>query len=197
MSEKSTAEKIVDEARRLIMARGYNGFSYADIAAAVGIRKASIHHHFAAKSDLAKAVIAQSRAGIHAVAERLQDGEPSAGDELRAYTDYWKRCIADNSAPFCVAGMLAAELPSLPDDVAGEVRAHFTDLADWLERVLALGARQKSVKLAGSPRDEAAAFMASVYGAMLSARAFGDPGRYASVTEALLSRIVRLDQPQG
>ena len=49
----STAERIVHEARNLIMTRGYNGFSYADIAEAVGIRKASIHHHFPA-TDIPK-----------------------------------------------------------------------------------------------------------------------------------------------
>jgi len=188
----STAEKIVDEARHLIMTRGYNGFSYADIAAAVGIRKASIHHHFAGKSDLAKAVVEQSRAVIHAQVEKLANIEPEAGEQLRAYATYWERCIADNSAPFCVAGMLAAELPSLPGDLATSVKAHFADLTGWLEQVLALGARQGSVTLVRSPAEEADAFMSAIYGAMLSARAFGEPDRFVTITETLLSRIVRL-----
>lgn len=189
---QSTPEKIVDEARRLIMTRGYNGFSYADIAATVGIRKASIHHHFAGKSDLAKAVVEQSRAVIHAQVERLADIEPEASEQLRAYATYWERCIADNSAPFCVAAMLAAELPSLPDDLVISVKAHFAELSGWLERVLALGIRQGSVTLVKSPAEEADAFMSAVYGAMLSARAFGDPQRFATITETLLSRVVRL-----
>ena len=188
----STAERIVSEARNLIMTRGYNGFSYADIAEAVGIRKASIHHHFPAKSDLAKAVIEQTRAVIHAQTEILAAAEPDAGEQLRGYAGYWERCIADNSAPFCVAGMLAAELPSLPDDLAASVRAHFADLTGWLTRLLELGVRQGSVTLARSAREEADAFMAAVYGAMLSARAFGDPGRFGSVVETLLSRVVRI-----
>jgi TetR/AcrR family transcriptional repressor of nem operon len=188
----STAERIVHEARTLIMTRGYNGFSYADIAETVGIRKASIHHHFPAKSDLAKAVIEETRAVIHTQTELLAAAEPDAGDQLRGYAHYWERCIADNSAPFCVAGMLAAELPSLPDDLVVSVRAHFADLTGWLTRLLELGVRQGSVSLAGSPEDEADAFMSAVYGAMLSARALGDPGRFGSVVETLLSRVVRI-----
>ena len=43
----STADDILACARSLIVAGGYNGFSYADIADVVGIRKPSIHHHFA------------------------------------------------------------------------------------------------------------------------------------------------------
>jgi len=188
----STAQRIIGEGRRLIMTRGYNGFSYADIAEAVGLRKASIHHHFAAKNDLAIAVVEQSRAVIRVQLERLADAEPDAIEQLRGYAAYWERCIADDSAPFCVAAMLAAELPSLPDGVATVVRAHFEDLAEWLTHILVLGVRQGTVALAGSPEAEADAFMAAIYGAMLSARAFGDPARFVSITETLLSRVVRL-----
>ena len=188
----STAERIIGEARSLIMTRGYNGFSYADIAEAVGIRKASIHHHFPAKSDLAKAVVEETRAVIHAQTEMLATAVPDAGDQLRGYAAYWERCIADNSAPFCVAGMLAAELPSLPDDLVASVRAYFTDLTGWLTHLLELGVRQGSVTLGRPAREEADAFMSAVYGAMLSARAFGDPGRFAAVVETLLSRVVRI-----
>ena len=188
----STAERIVGEGRRLIMTRGYNGFSYADVAAAIGIRKASIHHHFAGKNDLVAAVVEQSRALIRAQVEQLARAEPDAIEQLRAYAGYWERCIADDSAPFCVAAMLAAELPSLPDDVAGVVRAHFVELSEWLAHLLALGVRQGSVTLVGSPENEADAFMSAIYGAMLSARAFGDPGRFVSITETLLARVVRL-----
>ena len=188
----STAERIVSEARNLIMTRGYNGFSYADIAEAVGIRKASIHHHFPAKSDLAKAVIEQTRAVIHAQTEMLAAAEPDAGEQLRGYAGYWERCIADNSAPFCVAGMLAAELPSLPDDLIASVRAYFAELTGWLARLLKLGVEQGNVTLTGTAEQEADAFMSAIYGAMLAARAFGDPARFGSVVETLLSRVVRL-----
>jgi TetR/AcrR family transcriptional regulator, transcriptional repressor for nem operon len=189
---RETAQQIVDEARRLIMARGYNGFSYADIAEVVGIRKASIHHHFAGKSDLARAVVEESRAIIHAHSEALAEAEPQADAALRAYAGYWERCIADNSAPFCVAAMLAAELPSLPDDLADAVRGHFAELREWLTRLLTLGARQGNVSLATTPAEEADAFLSAVYGAMLSARAFGDPGRFGAILETLLSRTIRL-----
>jgi len=192
MDKNTVRDALLDHAQTLLMTRGYNGFSYADIAEAVGIRKASIHHHFPAKSDLAKAVVEQTRAVIAAQTEMLAAAEPDAGDQLRAYAQYWERCIADNSAPFCVAGMLAAELPSLPDELAATVRAHFADLTDWLARLLKLGTQQGSVTLSRSPEEEADAFMSAVYGAMLAARALGDPGRFGTVVETLLSRVVRI-----
>jgi len=187
----STQQKIIDTARHLIQTRGYNGFSYADIADAVEIRKASIHHHFPAKSDLARAVVEESRAAIIAQTKTLDGGVFDPEAQLRTYTGYWKKCIADASAPFCVAGMLATELPTLPDDLAGEVRAHFQDLSHWLETVLAKGAKAGLFELQGSARLEAEAFMSMVYGAMLTARARGEPKVFASIVEHGLKRILR------
>ena len=52
-----TAEQILDLAEMLIQTRGYSAFSYQDISDALGITKASIHYHFASKTDLGIAVV--------------------------------------------------------------------------------------------------------------------------------------------
>jgi TetR/AcrR family transcriptional repressor of nem operon len=184
-----TASKLVDGAAQLIMRVGYNGFSYADLSERYGLRKASIHHHFPAKADLVVAAVEQARAGIQAQIAALEEGSPVAMDQLRFYTGYWERCIKDNSAPFCLAAVLAAELPSLPDEVAASVRGHFVDLGKWLERLLELGVKQGSVHIEASPAVEAQAFMAAVYGAMLAARAHDDPERFNMIVETLFRRI--------
>jgi len=185
----NTAEKLVDGATQMIMLGGYNGFSYADLAERYGIRKPSIHHHFPSKVDLVVAVVERGRARIRAQISALVDSSPVAMDQLQMYTGYWERCIKDQSAPFCLAGVLAAELPSLPDQIAVAVRAHFADLAEWLQNVLTLGVRQGSMRLELPPKEETENFMAAVYGAMLVARAFDDPDRFACIIESLISRI--------
>ena len=190
----TTQQKLVDSARRLIQMRGYNGFSYADVADEVLVRKASIHHHFPVKSDLAREVVEQSRALIVEQTAALAAGDFDPEGKLKMYTGYWEKCIADASAPFCVAGMLAAELPTLPDDLADAVRAHFRDLSNWLEIVLTRGAQMGRFELQGSARQEAASFMAMVYGAMLTARAYGDPKVFADV---VASAMKRLASPKG
>ena len=73
-----TRQRILDVAEQLLLERGYAGFSYQDIADAVGIRKASIHHHFPAKEDLGRAIIERTRL-------RLNDGRgPMAEDGEQA-----------------------------------------------------------------------------------------------------------------
>ena len=185
----NTQQKLIDSARHLIQIRGYNGFSYADVADEVQMRKASIHHHFPAKSDLAKAVVEQSRAVIVEQTRLLDDGAFDPDAQLRMYTGYWEKCIADASAPFCVAGMLASELPTLPADLAQEVRAHFHDLSGWLERVMTRGSQLGRFELQGSARQEAEAFMAMVYGAMLAARAYGDAKVFSDIVAGALKRL--------
>ncbi len=112
------------------------------MADAIDIRKASIHHHFPAKADLVIAVVKQSRETFDSDMASLQASGADALAQLRAYIGYWEHCIADDSAPFCVAGMLGAELPALPEEVASEVRAHFENLTAWLEHVLESGGEQ-------------------------------------------------------
>lgn len=187
----TTHQKLIDSARHLIQTRGYNGFSYADVAEEVQVRKASIHHHFPAKSDLARAVVEQSRAVIIEQTRTLAAGAFDPAEQLRMYTGYWEKCIADASAPFCVAGMLASELPTLPGDLASEVSGHFRDLSNWLEIVLTKGAQTGHFVLKGSARQEAEAFMALVYGAMLAARAYGDAKVFSSIVATGLNLLMR------
>ena len=186
----STQQKLIDSARYLIQTRGYNGFSYADVAEEVQVRKASIHHHFPTKADLAMAVVEESRAGILEQTRLLASGDFDPAEKLRFYVAYWEKCITDATAPFCVAGMLAAELPSLPENLAEAVRAHFRDLSRWLETILTRGAALGVFQLRGAASTEAESFMSIVYGAMLTARAFGDPAKFAEVAEGGLQRLL-------
>lgn len=190
MSDPSTtADDILACARTLIIAGGYNGFSYADIADVVGIRKPSIHHHFASKVDLVRTLVSRYREEAQAGLSALERNVADPGEQLRSYVAYWEACIKDATAPFCVGAMLASELPILPEEVALEVRAHFRSLASWLTSVLERGKRQGRLHLSSTARVEAEGFMATVHGAMLSARAYGDPKMFGTITRPLLERL--------
>lgn len=184
-----TSEEILACARALIVAGGYNGFSYADIADVVGIRKASIHHHFPNKVDLVKALVVQHREGTEIGVLKLQQAIPNPLEQLRAYVKYWEQCIEDLSAPFCVCALLAGELPVLPEAVAIEVRSYFRFLSAWMASVLEHGTQQGSVHLTHSPQVEAEVFMATVHGAMLSARAYGDTSVFGAIATIQLERF--------
>ncbi|MBA1271801.1 TetR/AcrR family transcriptional regulator [Stutzerimonas azotifigens] len=186
----NTSDQILHCARSLIIAGGYNGFSYADIAEVVGIRKASIHHHFPSKVDLVRTLLVTYREEAEAGIAELQRHHPAPVDQLRAYTGYWAACIGDPTNAFCVCALLATQIPVLPPEIVSEVRAHFRTLSTWLTAVLEHGARQGSLALSGTTQSEAEGFMAAVHGAMLSARAYGDADVFRVITEPLIDRLV-------
>jgi len=186
----STSDEIIRCARSLIIAGGYNGFSYADISEVVGIRKASIHHHFPSKVDLVRTLLVRYRAEAEAGIAELERHHPDPVDQLRAYTGYWAACIGDPTNAFCVCALLATQIPVLPPEIVQEVRAHFRTLSAWLTSVLEKGTQQGSLAFSGTARSEAEGFMAAVHGAMLSARAYGDDQVFTTVTEPLIERLL-------
>ncbi len=186
---KPMPEQILDCARALLLQGGYNAFSYADVAERVGIRKASIHHHFATKEELVRVLVARYRAAAQAGLVQLEQQVIDAPAQLESYVGYWRQCIADASAPMCLCALLAGELPVLPESIALEVRAHFRALSSWLAAVLERGAEAGTLRLAQPAAVEAEAFMAAVHGAMLSARAYAQPPAFGVVSQALLARL--------
>ncbi|EJL88243.1 transcriptional regulator [Herbaspirillum sp. CF444] len=189
----NTADSILRCAQSLIVAGGYNGFSYADIAKVIGIRNASIHHHFPSKAILVRTLVARYREEMQAGIANLEQGISDPLEQLRAYAGYWETCIADASSSFCVCALLASEMPILPEEIALEVKAHFRVLSTWLAAVFARGAKQGRLQLTEPAAVEADIFMAAVHGAMLSARAFGDAGMFAAIVNPVLARVVRRD----
>ncbi|CDX46269.1 Transcriptional regulator (TetR-family) [Mesorhizobium sp. ORS 3359] len=186
----NTADDILAAARRFIVAGGYNGFSYADIAEVVGIRKASIHHHFPSKVDLVQTLVRRYLEDAVTGMTELERNVPEPPELLRTYAGFWAQCIEDASRPFCVCALLASELPVLPPEVAVEVRAYFQFLSGWLTGVIERGAGQGTLTIAAAPRVEAEAFMATVHGAMLSARAYGDVLTFSMILAPTLQKLI-------
>lgn len=193
MSERSPkAREIMANTRQLLTAGGYKSFSYADLAERVGIRKASIHHHFPGKEDLVKAVVqeyrAEALAGMAAMDRQIDD--PLA--KVKGYADFWSACIKDGTSPFCICVMLAVELPTLPAEIAAEVTGHFSDLSDWLATLLRAGEARGIFQLNETAEAEARTLMAGIHGAMLAARAFNNPAVFDQIASPLINKVVNV-----
>lgn len=189
MAPTATSDEIIRCARSLIVAGGYNGFSYADIADVVGIRKASIHHHFPTKVDLVRTLLERYREEFDAGIAEMERAFPDPIGRLHAYIGFWESCIGDPTTAFCVCALLANEIPLLPQELARQVKGHFQALSAWLAAVLEQGANQGNIILNGTSHSEAEMFMATVHGAMLSARAYGDTTIFTTITQTLMERL--------
>src|SRR5260370_31956766 len=94
----TTSDDILACARSLIVAGGYNGFSYADIADVVGIRKASIHHHFPSKVDLVRTLVARYREEAEAGLGYLELQGSVPLERLRVSARSWEACLVSARA---------------------------------------------------------------------------------------------------
>lgn len=183
------AAEIMMLTQSLLETGGYNGFSYADISARVKISKASIHYYFPTKASLVREVVARYRAQAREGLATLDRQLANPAAELNAYADYWSTCFKNGTSSFCICAMLAADIPTLPAEVAAEVQGHFADLTVWLVSILERGAAMGQFRLEDSPLIEAKFFMSSAHGAMLAARGFGDPRVFESLVQVAIRRL--------
>lgn len=189
MTEKGgIATQILDAAQRMIQTRGYNGFSYADVSAEVGLRKASIHHYFPAKSDLCLALVVRYREDIGRRRAFLDLCGGGADQKLIGYAHVCRDMLRDGNR-LCLCGALALDLLTLPDAVQDQVRAFFDENEAWLASALAEGRESELLRFEGTPRAQAQAFLSGVQGAMLLARAHQDVTRYCAVAHQHLAHF--------
>jgi TetR/AcrR family transcriptional repressor of nem operon len=126
-------DEILDCAQRLIQTQGYNGFSYSDIAAVVGIRKASIHHYFPTKEDLVVAVIDRYREDFNICLLNINSAK-TWRQKIDLYAKLYKQVLDENK--LCLCGMLASDVLTLPDKANKSIRCFFKENIEWLMQVL-------------------------------------------------------------
>ncbi|MBK9973225.1 MAG: TetR/AcrR family transcriptional regulator [Planctomycetes bacterium] len=183
-----TADQILDVAQALVQSHGYNGFSYADVAQALRIRKPSIHHHFPAKADLGRALMARYRQRFGAALAEISASNARAAGKLQKYASLFRSVLQQDNR-MCMCGMLAADFSTLPRPLRDSVRDFFGDNEDWLEGVLRLGRADRALAFDGPPRAMAVRILAAFEGAMLVARSFEDTSRFDTVARAVLGEL--------
>ncbi len=183
-----TATQILDVAERLAQSRGFNGFSYADIAAELRLTKAALHYHFAGKAELGEALIGRYSARFAAALEGLDTSASGAPAKLEGYANLYLDVLRDQR--MCLCGMLAAEYQTLPQRMRDAV-IHFFDANEaWLQGVVDQGQHEGTLSAAGSAQEIARAIVGGLEGAMLVARSYGDVARFQAAMTHLLAGLI-------
>jgi TetR/AcrR family transcriptional repressor of nem operon len=112
MKTQPVREQLLEHTLVLIRSRGFNGFSYRDLAELVGVKTSSIHYYFPSKDDL---VLEAVREYSRRISERLA-GIDSSLPVLEQARQYLTRCARRAvRGQICLAGMLSTEILSLPN----------------------------------------------------------------------------------
>jgi TetR/AcrR family transcriptional repressor of nem operon len=187
VAELDTPTRVLDIAERLVQTRGYNGFSYADIASELGITKASLHYHFAGKAELGEALIDRYAARFRERLAEIDAEGAGAPAKLEAYAEIYAGVLREQR--MCLCGMLAAEYETLPVPMREAIVRFFDESETWLVRVLEDGREAGSLRLPGPANEEAHAIVDGLEGALLVARPLGDVERFEATAARLLSRL--------
>jgi len=184
-SDGDTATRILDSAETLVQVRGFNGFSYADVAGELSLTTASLHYHFPGKAELGRALIVRYAERFKAALAEIDERGEDAPAKLRAYARLYADVLRDER--MCLCGMLAAEYQTLPEPMRDAVIGFFDENETWVERVLAGGREEGTLAFEGPPREAARLIVSALEGAMLVARPYGRVDRFETAADRLLS----------
>ncbi len=189
----NTVDRILDEAEKLVQVRGFNAFSYADISKAVGIQKASLHHHFATKTDLGVALVARYRRVFGGALATIESREADAVEQLERYAELYRSVLRKRR--MCMCGMLAADVATLPEPIRSSVAEFFSENVTWLTRVLSEGKKRGELRFAGTAGAMASFIVSSLEGAMLVSRGSGELAHLDDVASVLIGNL-RAEKPK-
>jgi len=181
MNTATTREQLLSHAQVLIRQRGYNGFSYRDLADQVGVKTASIHYYFPSKDDLLIASI-DSYAAEEARLMQGIDAMLPAYERLNRYAALFYGTPTDQ---VCLCGMLAADFASLSDRARQAVQSFYRTHECWLTQVVADGQRDGTLEWPGDPETAGRYLFAAFQGALMSSRLFQTPSRMHDVVASM------------
>lgn len=184
----NTRTALLNSAESAARQRGYDGFSYADLARDVGIRKASIHHYFPKKADLALELLDRYAASFMDDLAEIDTSNSSAADKLRAYHGLYRDALVGGTQ-LCLCVAFSAGRNSLSEPVLQVLNQFRADSVEWLTRVLNIATDDGSVAGLIDAEAEAHATLALMEGAQLVARAANSATPFDAATAAFLARL--------
>ncbi len=169
MNTSDTATELLDCAQSLVQQRGFNAFSYKDLAEAVGIRTASIHYHFKTKADLGQALMERYLAELNVALAHIDARGRTPKSKLKKFIDLYR--VTEAGGAICLCGSLASDHGTLPEAVQIEVDAYLRRSEEWLVSKLEEGAEAGDFHLGSSARAHASTLLASLQGGLILTRA--------------------------
>jgi len=184
----STRNQILDCAQGLIQTRGYNGFSFRDIAGDIGIKSASIHYYYPGKTDLAVAVASKYRADFMEATQSIAASSKPAHEILSAYASLFEVTLKSENK-LCLCGMLASEVNSVDPELRVEISGFFKEQHELLTGVLSKGQSTGEIDENLDPESFAKTFLATLEGAMMMARINNAPSDIMQAANEIISLI--------
>lgn len=183
-----TKKEILDAAQLLCQRVGHRGFSFRDLAASLGIKSASVHHHFPSKDQLLQAMVIRYRENFAVRLGEISLSSPSAPIAIRAFVKELEALLS-NHARICLCGMLTAESEALSDEVKEELRQFFQAASTWLGGVLDSGRDCGELTFSGDSKSSALSIISALQGMLITSKILGGAERFREMSGWIISQI--------
>ena len=184
-SATDTKAEILATAEQLLRTRGYNGFSFGDVAEAVGTTRANIHYHYRTKEDLGRALIENTHKQLATLFDNCASS--STIEQLTLYFDVFAQSIRGDLV--CLCGMLMAQEDALPPKVRDANSQLVEFQLKWLTNVLEDGRTSGEIHFDGSAANQANEILSSVQGSHIVARSRQNRDAFSTAMDSLLRRL--------
>lgn len=168
-SAPSRKQQIVELSADLLREKGFSGFSYQDLAKALGINKASIHHHFPQKVDLGLALCDWTQSWLQQGFEHFDANDQSPLEKLNHYLATAARHTF-NEQKLCPVSALNSELVKLPEAMQQRLAELATFELKWIEQIISDAQQAAELQPIASPQQMAQLFIHSCKGALYYGR---------------------------
>jgi TetR/AcrR family transcriptional repressor of nem operon len=186
MNTPTVREQLVEHALVLIGRRGFNGFSYRDLAELVGVKTSSIHYYFPSKDDLVLEAVREYGVRKQARLRAIDTSLPCA-EQARQYLAPLRAGAGTDQA--CLVGMLSADVLVLPDAVRSAMQDFIRFNEQWLARLFEQAAARRKAPYPVPPRQLAQVVFGALQNGLISARLFGTPERLDAAAALLASAM--------
>ncbi len=183
-----TKTQILDSAEKFTKLRGFDAFSYRDIAQEIGIKTSSIHYHFPTKDDLAVMLARRYTDSFDIYMSSIIGGQLNGAEKIGAVFNLLDT-VSGKDKHFCLCGMLAADVRAVSQAVRVELERFFTSFESGLEKALYQGITDGSIVPDIDPKKAAAEITAAAEGAMLIARVRDKQNYFIETLNFILQRI--------
>jgi TetR/AcrR family transcriptional repressor of nem operon len=184
-----TTTKILDVAEELAQQAGPNAMSYQQISNSVGVRKASIHHHFPKKENLIEALLKRCQISYGDKYRAIVADSGTAPDKLRKLAAVFADGLQKQQ--LCLVGTISADLNTLQESSRRVLEETIQETVGIFMEVFTQGHQESSLAVTGSSEDMAYAFFSFLIGTQISARACGGVQSFNNSTEAIISNWER------
>ncbi|MCL0329863.1 TetR/AcrR family transcriptional regulator [Apilactobacillus xinyiensis] len=141
--KENTKTKIIKASMKLIQQRGFNGFSFSDVAEIVGIKKASIFYYFSQKEELVSAVLSYYSKDFF-VRLNTNSSDNNLENILNNYCELYANNLKNDNC-ICLCSMLALESFGLGKQLITLVNDFFKQNIKWIsDQLLNFGFSEKA-----------------------------------------------------